>query len=129
MRRLACSVLERTIVYVAVIMSTKTTAQATKLFMEKITTIFSIKRVLMFGSRARGDHHAESDIDLAILMMEPSGDFFTLKLKMDDIAYDILLETGMRIQALPIWQDEWQHPEQYSNPYLIKNIQQEGVAL
>ena len=97
--------------------------------MEKITTIFSIKRVLMFGSRARGDHHAESDIDLAILMMEPSGDFFTLKLKMDDIAYDILLETGMRIQALPIWQDEWQHPEQYSNPYLIKNIQQEGVAL
>ncbi len=97
--------------------------------MEKITTLFSVKRVLMFGSRARGDYHIESDIDLAVLMAEPRGDFFTLKLKMDDIAYDILLETGMRIQALPIWQDEWQHPEQYSNPYLIKNIQQEGVIL
>ena len=84
---------------------------------------------MLFRSRARGDYHTESDIDLAILMTEPSGDFFTLKLEMDDIAYDILLETGMRIQPLPIWQDEWQHPERYSNPYLIKNIQQEGVAL
>ncbi len=97
--------------------------------MEKIDTLFSIKRVLMFGSCARGDYHAESDIDLDILMTESSGDFFTLKLEMDDIAYDILIETGMRIQLLPIWQDEWQHPEQHSNPYLIKNIQQEGVAL
>ena len=110
-------------------MSSKTTAQAITLFMEKIATLFPVKRVLMFGSRARGDYHTESDIDLAILMTEPSGDFFTLKLEMDDIAYDILLETGMRIQPLPIWQDEWQHPERYSNPYLIKNIQQEGVAL
>jgi len=110
-------------------MSDKITAQATTLFMEKIAALFAIKRVLMFGSRARGDYYAESDIDLAILMTEPSGDFFTLKLEMDDIAYDILVETGMRIQPLPIWQDEWQHPEQYSNPYLLKNIQKEGVAL
>ncbi len=110
-------------------MNNKVTAQATTLFMEKSSALFSISRILMFGSRARGDDHAESDIDLAILMTESSGDFFTHKLQMDDIAYDILLETGMRIQPLPIWQDEWQHPEQYSNPYLIKNIQLEGIAL
>jgi len=110
-------------------MRNQPTAQAVTLFMEKIAADFPVKRVLMFGSRARGDAHTESDIDLAILMAEPRGDFFTLKLEMDDIAYDILLETGMRIQPLPIWEDEWNHPEHYSNPYLIKNIQQEGVAL
>jgi len=97
--------------------------------MEKIAALFPVNRALMFGSRARGDYSAESDVDLAILMAEPSGDFFDIKLKMDDVAYDVLLETGIRIQPLPIWQDEWQHPEQYSNPYLIKNIQREGVAL
>ena len=110
-------------------MSNKATTQATKLFMEKVAAAFPIKRVLMFGSRARRDANTESDIDLAILMAGPKGDFFALKLEMDDIAYDILLETGMRIQPLPIWEDEWNHPEQYSNPYLIKNIQQEGVAV
>ncbi len=83
----------------------------------------------MFGSRAIGNEHDESDIDLAVLMKEGSGDFFSLKFKMNDITYDILLETGMKIQALPIWQNEWQHPERFSNPYLIKNIQREGVAL
>ena len=110
-------------------MSNKATTQATTLFMEKIAALYSIKHVLVFGNRAPGDYHTESDSDLAILMTEPGGDFFNAKLEMDDIAYDILLETGMRIQALPIWQDEWQHPEQYSNPYLIKNIQQEEIAL
>ncbi len=107
----------------------RSSKQATSLFIKEVKRKFSIQNVLMFGSRARGDDHDESDIDLAILMKEASGDFFSLKLKMDDIAYDILLETGMRIQALPIWQNEWRHPEQYSNPYLIKNIQREGVVL
>jgi len=110
-------------------MSQQLSKQATSLFITVVKRQFSIQRVLMFGSRARGDEHDESDIDLAVLMEEASGDFFKLKLKMDDIAYDILLETGMRIQALPIWQNEWQHPERYSNPYLIKNIQREGVTL
>jgi hypothetical protein len=62
-------------------------------------------------------------------MAEPSGDFFGIKLMMDDVAYDVLLETGIRIQPLPIWQDKWQHSEQYRNPYLIKNNQREGIAL
>ena len=110
-------------------MSKQSIKRATNLFMEKAKCEFSIQRVLMFGSQARGEAHEESDIDLAVLMKEERGDFFSLKFKMDDIAYDILLETGMRIQALPIWQNEWQHPERYSNPYLIRNIQREGVTL
>ena len=110
-------------------MNNKSAQEAAALFVKKASAHFAIKRVLMFGSRVTGKHHDESDIDLAVLMAEPSGDFFSHKLEMDDIAYDILLETGLRIQPLPIWQNEWQHPELYSNPYLIKNIQREGIAL
>jgi len=110
-------------------MSQQLTRQATSLFVKEIKRQFSIQRVLMFGSRARGDEHSESDIDLAVLMKEENGDFFSFKMKLDDIAYDILLETGLRIQALPVWQNEWRHPEHYSNPYLIKNIQREGIPL
>jgi antitoxin ChpS len=48
---------------------------------------------------------------------------------MDDLAYDVLLDTGIRIQPLPIWEDEWEHPEAYSNPLLLKNIEREGIRL
>ncbi len=51
----------------------------------------------MFGSRGRGDEHDESDIDLAVLMKEESGDFFSLKLKMDDIAYDLAIGCIFRL--------------------------------
>jgi hypothetical protein len=27
---------------------------------------------------------------------------------------------------LPIWEAQWAHPEQYSNPYLLRNIAREG---
>jgi hypothetical protein len=38
-------------------------------------------------------------------------------------------ETGIRIQPLPIWEEEWAHPEAYSNPRLLQNIEREGVRL
>ena len=30
---------------------------------------------------------------------------------------------------LPVWLDEWEHPESYSNPELLKNIADKGVLL
>lgn len=48
---------------------------------------------------------------------------------MSDLAYDVLLETGINISPLPIWLDEWEHPENYSNPELLANIAREGIAL
>ena len=48
---------------------------------------------------------------------------------MADLAYDVLLETGIRIQPLPIWEEEWEHPEAYSNPHLLPNIAREGIRL
>jgi hypothetical protein len=48
---------------------------------------------------------------------------------MAGIAFDVLLDTGVLIQALPLWRDELEPPEQFSNPALIENIQREGVRL
>lgn len=55
--------------------------------------------------------------------------FLDTKLALADIAYDVLLETGVLIQPFPIWQDEWEHPENYSNPALLRSINREGVRL
>jgi len=55
--------------------------------------------------------------------------FLSAKLDMADIAFDVLLETGILISPLPIWLDEWEHPESYSNPALLHNIDREGIRL
>jgi len=41
----------------------------------------------------------------------------------------VLLETGIRIQPLPVWESEWEHPEEYPNPELLANIANEGFRL
>ncbi|AGA32409.1 DNA polymerase, beta domain protein region [Thioalkalivibrio nitratireducens DSM 14787] len=48
---------------------------------------------------------------------------------MADVAYDVLLDTGVLIQPLPIWEEEWRHPEAFMNPALLRNISREGVRI
>lgn len=106
----------------------KATRTAAKLFTAKLTA-YPVAKLLLFGSRARGDFHVESDADIAVLLKGKAQRFLPTKLALADIAYDVLLETGIRIQPLPIWEEEWQSPDQYSNPYLLRNIEHEGVPL
>lgn len=51
------------------------------------------------------------------------------KLAMADEAFEVLLETGIRFQPLPIWEDEWANPEHHSNPRLLNKIAREGLRL
>jgi|AntRauTorcE11898_2_1112593.scaffolds.fasta_scaffold104982_2 hypothetical protein len=41
---------------------------------------------------------------------------------MADIAFDVLVETGVRIQPLPAWNGEWEHPNRYSNPHRVSHF-------
>ena len=59
-----------------------------------------IERVVLFGSRARGDARPDSDYDVAVFLKEFEG----IGAEMGPIAEietDILLETGAVINALP----------------------------
>ncbi len=105
------------------------TQKAIQFFIEKAALNYTVTDVILFGSRARLSHRPDSDADLAVLLKGIPGKFVTVKLSMDDIAYDVLLDTGIRIQPLPIWEEEWQHPENYSNPRLLENINREGIRL
>jgi uncharacterized protein len=41
----------------------------------------------------------------------------------------VMMETGVMVEALPLWADDLEHPERFSNPALIKNILREGIKL
>lgn len=98
-------------------------------FGEKIRGQYAFTQLVLFGSHARGDYRAESDADLAVFMRGDPGAFVKTKRAMAGFAFDVLLETGVLIQALPIWETEWRHPERYSNPVLLKNIALDGVII
>lgn len=105
------------------------TLRAAQAFVRSLAGRYDITGAFLYGSRARRTHRPDSDADIAVLLQGEPGKFVATKLAMADIAYDILLDTGIRIQPLPIWETEWAHPEKYPNPSLLINIEREGIRL
>jgi predicted nucleotidyltransferase len=98
-------------------------------FLQKLRCAYDVAELIMFGSRARGDHRPDSDLDLAVVLKGQRGDFIETKLNMAGIAFDVLMETGMLVQPLPLWDGDLAHPERFTNPTLIRNISSDGVRL
>ncbi|MBI2320123.1 MAG: nucleotidyltransferase domain-containing protein [Betaproteobacteria bacterium] len=105
------------------------TERAARAFIAKVASHYDVAGVILFGSRARKTHRPDSDADLAVLLQGSPGKFVAAKLAMADLAYEVLLETGIYIEPLPIWLEEWEHPETYSNPRLLENIERYGIRL
>jgi len=105
------------------------TDQAVRGFLARISSDYEMAGAMIYGSRARGTHRADSDADVAVLLKGEQQKRLPISLKMADVAYDVLLETGINISPLPLWLDEWEHPEKYSNPALLHNIAKEGIFL
>jgi len=102
---------------------------AVRRFLEQIADRYDTAGAIIYGSRARGTHRPDSDADVAVLLKGERQRLLPTSLAMADMAYDVLLETGINISPLPIWLDEWEHPETYSNPGLLHNIAREGILL
>jgi hypothetical protein len=83
-----------------------------------------LREAKLFGSRARGTHRPDSDVDVAVVLRGPRGAFLSTKLDMVDIAFDVLMETGIYIQAMPIWECQcanWSlpHPSHALSPCVV----------
>lgn len=81
-----------------------------------------VAKMVLFGSRARGDVHEESDWDIAVFLAgEPSSDDLN---RLADLGTDLLYETGQVIQPLPIAINRLNEESR-----LLKAIRSEGVFL
>ena len=105
------------------------TQQATRQFAAKVESGYHPVGLVLFGSRARGEHRPDSDADVAVLLHGRRSNSLQVSLALSDAAYDILLDTGVNINPIPLWLDEWENPELHPNPALVKNIAREGVSL
>ena len=105
------------------------TEKAIRCFLSLMDKRYDIVGAILYGSRARGTHDPDSDADVAVILKGEHRRTLPTALEMADVAYEVLLETGINISPLPVWIDEWEHPERHSNPTLLKNIFEEGIIL
>lgn len=105
-----------------------TTQIAVRQFANLVARDYPLQQTILFGSRARGTAHDESDADVALILSEPAQPFIKTKMALSSLAYDVLLDTGVVIQALPVWESQWLAPDSHSSPKLLHNIARDGVV-
>ncbi|MBI5120110.1 MAG: nucleotidyltransferase domain-containing protein [Rhodospirillales bacterium] len=81
-----------------------------------------VDRLVLFGSRARGDATAQSDWDMAVFLKggADSDDLCALA----DAAYELILETGEFIQPVAFSADQ-----PVSDLAILRHIDRQGVAV
>ena len=75
---------------------------------------YGARRLVLYGSRARGDFHERSDIDLAVYGM-PENHRGGFSMETED------LPTLLKLDIV--------HVSQSMNPAFLKNIEEDGVTL
>jgi predicted nucleotidyltransferase len=81
-----------------------------------------VVRVVLFGSRARGEMRPGSDWDVAVFVRGPATTRDTLDLA--DAAFDLILESGETIHPIALAEDG-----AGVSPLLLDTIDAEGMAL
>ena len=84
-----------------------------------------VHRMTLFGSRARGEGHEESDLDVAVIL---TGDDHALRRALIDLATGIYLDTGIKISPLVLSQRDFNTLAQMERGIAVA-IQHEGVDL
>ncbi len=80
----------------------------------------------MYGSEARGDARADSDIDVLILLEGDKRDFRREE-ELSGALYDLELNTGVLISPMIILRKQWEN-RPFKTPFYI-NVMNEGIRL
>lgn len=83
-------------------------------------------RVILYGSFARGEAHADSDIDLLILVDKPTLSYQD-RIRMTYPLYDFAFQTDQLISPLVRTTKDWEEKFHYTPLY--HSIKQEGIEL
>jgi predicted nucleotidyltransferase len=82
-----------------------------------------IERVVLFGSRARGDANAGSDYDVAVFLRSPP-DARRERIRLADLRVDFLDDTGAFFETMAFPMDAWRE-----RTPLMQEIRRDGVDI
>lgn len=98
-------------------------------FIKEIQSLLKerLKRVILYGSYARGDYNKQSDVDIMILTDLSFDEIEYYRDKISDIAYDIELNTGIILS--PVIKNIEKYNSRINFVPFYKNVEKEGVVL
>lgn len=107
----------------------KTMEEILNQYTNKIYEIYgkNLKKVILYGSYARGDFNVNSDIDIMILVDLSDDEIKNYAVALSEFTFDMNLDNDLML--MPIVKNE-EHFSYWSAVYpFYKNIQNEGVSL
>jgi len=85
-----------------------------------------IDALYLFGSVVRADETANSDVDI-LAVISDAADYATIDDQLLDIAYDVQLEYGVRVEVHSIQASEFSARKERGDPF-IRTVVEEGEA-
>jgi predicted nucleotidyltransferase len=101
--------------------------QIAKEYKAKLRDLYGpeLSKLILFGSYARGDYNAESDVDFAIVLHDPAIRPAAEILKTSAIASGLSLKYGIMVSSLHVSLDK----KQISQQGVYCNIRKEGIVI
>jgi predicted nucleotidyltransferase len=99
---------------------------AITLLKEKLKTAFFLKKLILFGSKARGDFDKDSDVDLLVLVGEEKNK--ETRSKLSDVQYDVIT-TIFDAPLMSILEnyDDWCDKNKWIA--IRDNVEREGIEI
>lgn len=83
----------------------------------------------LFGSRARGDHEPDSDVDVAVVLDQEMPLPYDAKCELLDDTYDLMLETGYYIQPWALEAGALEKPDAHPSPRISRAVLRDGIPI
>mgnify|MGYP006270121781 CR=1 FL=1 len=84
-----------------------------------------LERVVLFGSQARNEGRADSDVDMLVILDQPEMHTLSEINRQSDIVAELDLKHRVVLSAIPLSIHQW-HDEQHA---LVQVAKEEGVVL
>lgn len=81
---------------------------------------------ILYGSEARGDARADSDIDVLVLL-EGEKRNLQKEMEMSGVLYDVELNTGVLISPMILLRNDWEN-RPFKTPFYV-NVMNEGIRI